>query len=127
MSTSTSRFSSVGLRWKTQINEDAQKLCHANVFTELNHNEIEIYHSNDGFFPIIIRENGEQGRVKKQIEAAKEIIKDYEEVWVNGESHLTKLFYAIHLGDWVSYYLATSLGIEPEPTENINSLKERIK
>ncbi len=117
---------SAALRFQTQINENPKKLCHANIFPELNHNEIEIFGRNGGFFALIFRDDAEDEGVRRQIEASKDIIRNYREVWVKGESVVTKIFYAIHFGDILSCYLAELLGIIPEPTPNIDMVKRKI-
>ncbi|MFH1364816.1 MAG: SIS domain-containing protein, partial [Candidatus Aenigmatarchaeota archaeon] len=79
------------------------------------------------FFAIIIRDKAEDERVRKQIEAAKQVIKNHDEIWVKGNSHLSKLFYAIYFGDYISYYLAEMLGEDPDIVKNIDFIKKNIR
>jgi glucose/mannose-6-phosphate isomerase len=123
----TSNYASAAYRWKTQINENAKTFCHTNLFTELNHNEVEMFDKRGKYFAVLIRDKNEHAREKKQIEATKESIKHYKEVWVKGNSHAAKLFYAIYLGDWVSLYLADEKGVDPAKYRNIEYIKGRIK
>ncbi|HLC77441.1 MAG TPA: bifunctional phosphoglucose/phosphomannose isomerase [archaeon] len=117
-------FSSVVARWKDEINENSKIIAHEATFTELNHNEIN---SMDfGKFAVIIIRDREDSGTKKQIEAAKKLIKNFTEVQTSGKSLLARMFYAIYFGDWVSYYVSENLKHNMEATPNINFVKDRI-
>jgi glucose/mannose-6-phosphate isomerase len=118
-------FSSVVLRWKTELNENAKIIAHNCTFPELNHNEINATNYSD-FAVIIIRDREDPG-TKKQIEAAEKLIKSYTEIKTSGKSLLARMFYAIYFGDWVSYYLAKNLGKDPSIVPAIDFIKKKIK
>jgi glucose/mannose-6-phosphate isomerase len=44
-----------------------------------------------------------------------------------GKSRLAQQWTALHFGDYVSYYLAMSYGVDPTPVPAIEGLKKRIK
>ncbi len=48
------------------------------------------------------------------------------EVTADGDSHLAQLFFLIHLGDWVSLYLAELNEEDPTPVEVIDLLKGEL-
>jgi glucose/mannose-6-phosphate isomerase len=50
----------------------------------------------------------------------------HETIEVQGQSPLAQVLWAIHLGDYVSYYLAALNGVDPTPVSTIAHLKERL-
>jgi glucose/mannose-6-phosphate isomerase len=44
-----------------------------------------------------------------------------------GDSLLARMFSLIHLGDWVSYYLAVLNGVDPMPVPVIENLKKELE
>ncbi len=121
-------------RWKAQINENAKSPAYYNVFPELNHNEIVGFEVPQDLLRrqvyIILRDNGDNERIKKRIEISKTIIKDQVkhiiEVSSRGESYLARVFSLIYVGDYASVYLALEYGINPTPVKMIDYLKEQL-
>ncbi len=126
--------SAVALRWRTQINENSKILAFNHVFPELDHNEIVGWEGlpqiTENFRVVILRDKGENPRVKTRIDITKSIIgatpSGIDEVFSEGESLLARLFSLIHLGDFVSFYLAVLNGVDPTPVERIDALKKRL-
>jgi glucose/mannose-6-phosphate isomerase len=48
------------------------------------------------------------------------------EIHSEGESLLARIFSLIHLGDWVSYYLAILNNVDPTPVSKIDFLKSEL-
>ena len=123
-------FSPVARRWQCQFNENAKMLAHVNVFSEMNHNEIAGYKGMDRkFVAIMIRDNYVNERIKKRMEICQEIMEvttNVEEVQTEGESLLSRMFSAIYLGDFVSYYLALWNRVDPSPVEIIEGMKKKL-
>ena len=121
-------------RWKTQINENSKSLAYSVVFPELNHNEIVGWEGmkelRKNIEIIILRDKGDQERIKKRIEITKSVLGGrpggIEEVWSEGESLLARLFSLIYLGDWTSFYLGILYGVDPTPVQLIESLKRKL-
>jgi glucose/mannose-6-phosphate isomerase len=44
-----------------------------------------------------------------------------------GRSRLARTFSLVHLGDWVSLYLAALNGEDPSPVSVIDALKEKLR
>ena len=120
----------IAFRWKTQINENAKMPAFYNVFSEMNHNEIAGYKSMDHKFSVVmILDKNDNDRVKKRMNICKEIMEEYvevEEVETQGESLLARMFSAIYLGDYVSYYMALWNRADPGPVEIIEEMKRKI-
>jgi glucose/mannose-6-phosphate isomerase len=121
---------SIAMRWKTQINENAKMPAFYNVFSEMNHNEIAGYKGMDRKFAVVmIRDKHDNERIKKRMDVCKEIMEvyaDVEEIHTEGESLLARMFSAIYLGDFVSYYLAMWNRSDPGPVEIIEDMKKKL-
>lgn len=90
-------YRSVMYRWKTQFNENAKFIAHSGVFPEANHNEVEAMDTTR-FTCVLLKETDDYM-------PAETFLKPYI-VPIKGTDLLSRLFYAIHFGDWVSYYAA---------------------
>jgi glucose/mannose-6-phosphate isomerase len=129
-------FSAAVYRWKCQFNENSKQMAWANVFSEMNHNEILAYTHHDLFVKnaavLLIRsEKYDSARIHKRFEGFKKIVgsktKNVKEVWVEGESLLSQTLLTIYLGDFVSVYLAFLKGLNPTPIGLIDQLKTKLK
>ncbi|UCF78623.1 MAG: bifunctional phosphoglucose/phosphomannose isomerase [Candidatus Eiseniibacteriota bacterium] len=130
----TRLFASVAMRWKCQFNENSKALAFANVFPELNHNEIEGWLGLRSLHApaqiVTLRDSSEHPRVSKRIGITLELIRTDGcgtlEVWSEGESLLARIFSLIYLGDFASIYLAFLRGEDPTPVARIQELKRRL-
>lgn len=122
------------LRWKSQFNENSKTLALYNIFPELCHNELVGWDGINGFAEkstvILLRDHKDPPQHKRQIELAKAIINKkaeiVKEVWAEGDSAISKLFYFILLGDYVSLYLALLSGKDPYPIDGLDWLKTEL-
>jgi glucose/mannose-6-phosphate isomerase len=48
------------------------------------------------------------------------------EIEGEGDSLMERIFDIIHLGDWISFYLAILYKTDPTPVEKINYLKSKL-
>lgn len=120
-------------RWRGQLAENSKALASSHVFPEMNHNEIVGWANpkkllND-FVVIILRDRSEHPRVTKRIDITKSMIKKKTkvlEVHSKGKSLLSRIFYLIYLGDFVSFYLALLNGVDPTPVDAVTYLKKRL-
>ncbi|SMG17403.1 glucose/mannose-6-phosphate isomerase [Marivirga sericea] len=127
------KFFPAVLRFQQQLAENSKQLSHANVFPELNHNELVGW-----VFPkehikkskaIILRSDFDHKRNQKRMDISKSIIKDKAEVLelhAKGKSFSQQLYYFIHLIDWISFYLAEENQIDPFPVKSIDFLKNKL-
>jgi bifunctional phosphoglucose/phosphomannose isomerase len=122
------------LRWKTQLEENSKLFALHNSFPELCHNEIvgimEYTRKLEKVAAVFLRTDFEDERIKKTIAVAKDLLHQrghlVEEVHGQGNTELEQLLSLIHLGDFVSTYLAVLRGVDPTPVESIRILKERV-
>ncbi|MFQ6067009.1 MAG: bifunctional phosphoglucose/phosphomannose isomerase [bacterium] len=122
-------------RLKTQFNENSKILAAWNVFPELNHNEIVGWGAEGKidlkrFYPIFVRDQKNGEKIKKRIEVTQSVIKKrkvkWAEIWTEGKDKLTRVFSAIYMGDWVSFYLAIAQEVDPTPVKPIDFLKKEL-
>ena len=104
--------------------------CFYNVFSEMNHNEIAGYRSIDRkFTAVLLRDKYDNDRIKKRMDISKALMEEkvnVVEVNIKGESLLARMFSAIYLGDFVSYYLALWNRVDPTPVHIIENLKRKL-
>lgn len=124
----------VNTRWRCQLQENAETLAYGNAFPELNHNEImgwadtEWLRSQLGV--VVLRDASDHPRVRHRMEITRELLEERAGFWAELESEgthpLTRMLSLVHLGDWVSLYLAVLEGIDPTAVALIDGLKERL-
>lgn len=123
---------SVGLRFKTQLNENAKVHAKAEVFPELNHNEVVAWQEQppQGLAVVFLREPDERQEVRDSISFLQETIQgraDLLEIQASGQTRVEQVLSLIFLGDLASYHLALARRVDPEKTEYINTLKKIIR
>ena len=126
------RLAVLGKAWKAYLNENAKIHAFANVLPELNHNEICGYTNiNACYYVVMMRDDEDAQQIKKRISVTKDLIKragvSVTEMGITGESALAKLFSALYLGMWTSYYLAIFYETDPTPVAIIEDLKQKLK
>lgn len=118
--------------WKIKINENAKTPAFWNEFPELNHNEMNGFINPKGdYFVVFISDQDDHPRIKKRMEITRKLLTDKKiptlELRLTGENRLARIFSAILLGSYVSYYLALSYNIDPNPVEMVEELKARLR
>ncbi len=121
----------VAYKWKINFNENSKIHAFCNVFPEMNHNELVGYTNPNGDYYVIILKNDEDyHKVKLRMDITKELIKKKKvpvtEIEITGANQLIKMFSAIYIGDWVSYYLAIKNRTDPTPVVMVEDLKRNI-
>lgn len=125
----------VGVRWANQIQENAKQLAFGNVFAELNHNEIMGWEGTPEarrrqLHVVVLRDAGDHAQIRKRIDVTRGLLADeaagWSEVEARGEGKLARVLSMIQLGDFVSYYLALLVGVDPTPVDTIQQLKRTL-
>lgn len=124
-------FEGVGVRFRQQINENGKMLCWHHVIPEMNHNELVGWRDKDNSRVVIfLRNEDDYKRTQMRMEINKPVIKKYTpniiELWSKGKSFFEKVFYIVHLTDWVSVYLADLHGVDAMDIDVINHLKNEL-
>jgi glucose/mannose-6-phosphate isomerase len=127
-------LSQVARRWKCQLNENSKGWAFWEELPELNHNAVAGYE-----FParlaaevhvVLLASELYQPRQRARMEVTGEVLSQkgisHEYIHVVGESITAQMLWAIHLGDYVSYYLAALRDVDPTPVAGITYLKDRL-
>ena len=125
---SAAGFEGVSVRFRQQINENSKMLCWHNVIPEMNHNELVGWvDKNKKLGVVILRNTSDYSRTQNRIESNKEVIAGCTstiiELFSKGKSKLEESFYLIHLGDWVSLYMAQLRNVDATEVNVIDRLK----
>lgn len=131
---SAPNFESVAIRWRQQIEENSKHIAFHHVIPEMNHNELVGWKNPAGILEdsvvLVFRTPLNHPRTEIRMDICRDIFSEYAdqviEIAPEGESHLGQLFYYMHLGDWVSLYLANLNEEEPTPVKVIDFLKGEL-
>lgn len=124
-------FGGVATRFRQQINENSKMLCWHHVIPEMNHNELVGWRSkNDDLAVILFRSESDFDRIQARMNINKGTFAEYTntiiEVWSKGASDLQRALYLVHIGDWISYFLAEKKGIDETEVKVIDHLKGEL-
>lgn len=128
---SASDFEGLAIRVRQQINENSKMLAWHGAIPEMNHNELVGWRDKDKSKAVVLlRNEDDYERVQTRMEINKSIIKKYTsniiEIYSKGDSYWEKVFYLIHLTDWVSVYLAEMHGVDATEVKVIDFLKGEL-
>ncbi|OGZ54773.1 MAG: bifunctional phosphoglucose/phosphomannose isomerase [Candidatus Ryanbacteria bacterium RIFCSPLOWO2_01_FULL_48_26] len=134
---SSARNSAIAKIWKIKFNETGKIPAFYNVFPELNHNEMTGFDIqpvtaalSKNFHCVILRDNDDDTRVQKRMEILRSLYEKrglrVEEIQMKESPRLHKIFSAIVLADWVSYYTAQLYKVEPEQVPMVEEFKKLI-
>ncbi len=125
-------YNPIAKRWCTQFNENSKIIARYDSVPECNHNDIVGWSQNHKiskkFSCLLFRdEKIESIYISKRLNFMKTLFKDVAanvvEIQIKGKKTLSKMMYAMYLGDFVSCYLAILNGIDPTPVDIITELK----
>ncbi|MFN3596345.1 MAG: bifunctional phosphoglucose/phosphomannose isomerase [Rubricoccaceae bacterium] len=125
----------VGLRWRTQIHENAKHPAYGNVFPELNHNEIMGFEAAppellSRMVVLVLRDREDHAQVQRRFERTRELlarhVAGWREIDAEGEGRLGRMLSLIQLGDAVSFWLAARKRVDPTPVDTIQQLKAAL-
>lgn len=119
------------IRWRQQINENSKKLCWHHVFPEMNHNELVGWETgNNDLAVIVLQGPKDHPRTKIRMEICQKLFAGktnwIENIQAIGENDIERMFYFVHLGDWISLKLAEETGVDPIDIKAIDYLKSEL-
>jgi len=123
---------SIGYRWKTQINECSKLHAFANALPELDHNEIVGWGGapEGAFAGIFLEDRDQHPRERERIELTARLIEPHAAAVVRleteGATRTDRLLWTVMLGDLLSLHLAARRGVDPTPVEVIENLKDEL-
>ncbi len=121
----------VAVRFRQQINENSKMLCWHNVLPEMNHNELVGWtEKHEELVVILLRNTADFSRTQKRMDISKEVIAQYTpnifEIYSKGNSAIENAYYHIHLGDWISYFIAEIKQVDVTEIKVIDFLKNSL-
>ncbi|MFN0202685.1 MAG: bifunctional phosphoglucose/phosphomannose isomerase [Bacteroidia bacterium] len=128
------QMESIAIRWRQQIEENSKQLMSHHIVPEMNHNELvgwkqpaELMKYTHTTF---IQSDFDHARVRLRMDLNKQIIGEHcpciRTVNAKGTGYMAQAFYLLHLGDWISYYLAEENQEDPSPVKVIDFLKNEL-
>ncbi len=125
---SATGFEGVSTRFRQQVNENAKMLCWHSVIPEMNHNELVGWvDKNKKLGVVIFRNDSDYSRTQSRIENNKAVIENCTstiiELYSKGKSKLENSIYLVHLGDWISLYMAQLRNVDATEVNVIDRLK----
>lgn len=132
---SSDHLAAVNLRWRGQISENAKQLAFGNLLPEMNHNEIVGWKAlpqlQQNFSVVFLSDRETHRRIRLREQYTIEVLgtraSSISVVESQGRSRLARTFSLVHVGDWVSLYLALLNREDPSPVAVIDALKERLR
>jgi len=124
----------VAYRWRTQTNENAKSWAIADELPEMNHTAHAGYGLPAAVVSLLravfLRHAAMHPRIILRVDATCDVMRaagiEAEVLDVPGEGLLAQMLYAIHLGDFTTYYLGLLNGVEPSPITALEDLKKRL-
>lgn len=123
--------------WKIKFNETSKIPAFANFLPEQNHNEMTGFDVVDAtralsekFYFILLKDSADDSRVQKRMDVLEKMYKarGLEVLTINlgGQTVSEKIFNALILGDWASYHLGSSYGVETADVPMVEEFKRLI-
>jgi bifunctional phosphoglucose/phosphomannose isomerase len=121
----------VAVRFRQQINENGKMLCWHHAIPEMNHNELVGWRDKDASrVVVLLRNEDDYERVQLRMEINKKVFKkctpNILEIYSKGRSYWERVFYLIHLTDWVSVELADLRNVDATEVKVIDFLKGEL-
>jgi len=119
--------------WKIIINETSKRPAFANVFPELNHNEMASFASGDhikDFIFIFLKDEKDNPRITKRMAVTKQTLSELggniSEINLIGGNRWEKIINSAIAAHWTAYYIARAKNLEPLATPMIEKFKKLI-
>jgi glucose/mannose-6-phosphate isomerase len=123
----------VARRWKTQVNENAKLLAFYSELPEADHNEIAGWSRvapTDRLAAVFLEDPDLHPRERRRCELTAAALEgsaaSVTRIEAVGETRVARMLWATMLGDLVSLSLAEAHGVDPEPVEPIERLKQAM-
>ncbi len=128
------RLEAVALRFRQQLNENANQLALVNTFSEMNHNEIVGWENPAAVLRrtavVMLRTPLDHPRVALRMELCRPVFAAHAAsittVDARGSSALAQALYLIQLLDWASVFTARLNGADPLTVPAIDTLKAAL-
>ena len=127
-------LSEAARRWKGQFNENSKSWAVFDAVPELTHNTVAGYSSPSRLrgeaFVVMLLAASNHPRVQARFEIVGELLRRngvaYRVIDARGQSKLAQVLSLVHVGDYVSYYLAMLYNADPWEIKSIDWVKKRL-
>jgi glucose/mannose-6-phosphate isomerase len=97
----------------------------------MNHNELVGWRNkNNDLAVVLFRNTSDFNRIQARMDINSTTFAQYTdsvtEVWSKGKTNLQRSLYLIHLGDWISCYIADLKNIDAVEVDVITNLKNQL-
>ncbi len=121
----------VATRWRQQFNENAQIAAADFAVPEANHNELMAWAGGQqrDVTCLFLRQPDEPDAIARRFAYMADTYGGHAHiirVTAQGKNRLARLLSTVHLGDWVSVYLALRRDVDPTPVSLIEDLKRHL-
>ena len=129
---SSGLLANVGVRMKTQMNENSKQLSYVETLPEMNHNAILAYsHPKTNIFIVSLESAYDHSRVTKRQNLTCEILRQekvkFERIkFVPAQGEVAEVLTMVLFGDFVSYYCAILNNEDPSVIKNIDYIKSEL-
>jgi glucose/mannose-6-phosphate isomerase len=125
---SAADYEGMAIRFRQQLNENSKVLCWHHAIPEMNHNELVGWRDKDSNkVVVILRNENDYERVQMRMEINKKIFKQFTnniiEIYSKGNTYWERIFYFIHLTDYISTELAKLRQLDATEVKVIDFLK----
>ena len=124
-------FSSVGRRWKAQLNENAKIFSSYELLPEAHHNSIMALEKEADAYIILITPSVTNENMDRRYKAPELFLESkkvsHATLEAPGATILSQALGACLLADYTSYYLALIRGVQPSPNDSIDEIKRILK
>ena len=135
---SSNKNAPIARGWKTYFNETGKIAAYTNVFPELNHNEIMGFDFTTSataprqpFLVIMLEDKSDHPRVMERMRLTANLYRERKIPVINfildGESVWEKIFSALLVANWASYYTAKNYRFDAEEEKTVEEFKKTIK
>ena len=122
---------SVGRIAKIKYNENAKQPAFFNALPEANHNEmIGFGGAREDYAVVYFRDPASHPAVHRRFETMRNVLGSrrirFSQCEMRGASGLERVFSALTVADWISYYAALLAGVDPTPVALVEEFKHRL-
>ncbi len=124
-------YEGIAVRFRQQLNENSKMLCWHNVLPEMTHNEIVGWRNKISNLAVVaLIDTKASAKNKKRLKFLLEVIKPYctniSLIEPKGSTYWQRVFYHIHLEDWISWELSVKNKVSADEIDVIISLKKAM-
>lgn len=125
---SAAPYEGMAIRFRQQLNENSKMLTWHHAIPEMNHNELVGWRDKaEDKVVVLLRNDDDYERVQMRMEINKKVFRQYTpnvlEIYSKGNTYWERIFYLIHLTDYVSTELAKLRDVDATEVKVIDFLK----